>query len=279
MAIRTRTAMLAAVLLTVCAGTGDLLVLFSEKFFADISQVSFRGPSPEPVSDVVSEISDAESHPSAVNSADATASRDEPEKFDEMRDGLATRNNPQEEDPSPWLLEIERPMDWQIPIATPSETLLMTQSEYDEYARELGNLPVISKTYVFGHTIPLPETDEHGYVIVLTPQLISEALDGQIASPAPRPLRSPDQSYFRTAKSQRPPDKIPVATVNGVELMSHDEYVTYTQHFGNLPTLTKSYIFGHTIPMPRTDANGHIPVSIKEQQAPVVAADVAGASK
>jgi hypothetical protein len=47
--------------------------------------------------------------------------------------------------------------------------------------------------------------------------------------------------------------EIPVATVSGIVSMDDQEYREKTRNFGNLPVLSKSYIFGSSIPMPKTD--------------------------
>ena len=55
--------------------------------------------------------------------------------------------------------------------------------------------------------------------------------------------------------------QIPVATVNGIISMDDQEYRNYTRDVGNLPSLSKSYVFGSSIPMPSTDDHGHIQLS------------------
>jgi acyl-CoA thioesterase-1 len=55
--------------------------------------------------------------------------------------------------------------------------------------------------------------------------------------------------------------QIPVATVNGIVSMDDQEYRNHTRDVGNLPVLSRSYIFGSSIPMPSTDDHGHIHVS------------------
>jgi hypothetical protein len=68
---------------------------------------------------------------------------------------------------------------------------------------------------------------------------------------------SPAADLSRTASSPGK-QQIPVATGNGIVLMSPDEYWEYVKPMGHLPILSKSYVFGRTIPMPRTDKFGHI---------------------
>jgi hypothetical protein len=55
-------------------------------------------------------------------------------------------------------------------------------------------------------------------------------------------------------------DHIPVATANGVVFMSERQYECYIWGMGHLPVLSNSYVFGRTIPMPKTDRQGHIPL-------------------
>jgi acyl-CoA thioesterase I len=54
--------------------------------------------------------------------------------------------------------------------------------------------------------------------------------------------------------------EIPVAAAEGIVPMDDWQYQDYTRHIGNLPDLSKSYIFGTTIPVPSTDHLGHIQV-------------------
>ena len=55
--------------------------------------------------------------------------------------------------------------------------------------------------------------------------------------------------------------KIPVATATGIVSMDDQQYRDKTRNIGNLPVLSKSYIFGSRIPMPKTDHQGHIHLS------------------
>ena len=71
------------------------------------------------------------------------------------------------------------------------------------------------------------------------------------------------------SKSARPPDAavhheetlIPVATDAGVKHMSQREYDAYVRSMGHLPVMSKTYIFGQKIPLPKTDKSGHIHLS------------------
>jgi hypothetical protein len=51
-----------------------------------------------------------------------------------------------------------------IPVATDAGIAPMSQRDYNNYVKPMGHLPVMSKTYVFGHTIPLPKTDKFGHI-------------------------------------------------------------------------------------------------------------------
>lgn len=55
--------------------------------------------------------------------------------------------------------------------------------------------------------------------------------------------------------------QIPVATAAGIVSMDDQEYRDKTRNIGNLPVLSKSYIFGSSIPQPKTDHQGHIHLS------------------
>jgi hypothetical protein len=56
----------------------------------------------------------------------------------------------------------------QIPVATGDGIISMNEQEYRDYTRDLKNLPVLSKSYVFGSSIPMPSTDDHGHIHVST---------------------------------------------------------------------------------------------------------------
>ena len=56
-----------------------------------------------------------------------------------------------------------------IPVATEAGVIRMTQQEYDEHIGSIGHLPVMSRSYIFGHTIPMPNTDELGHIHVSHP--------------------------------------------------------------------------------------------------------------
>jgi hypothetical protein len=40
----------------------------------------------------------------------------------------------------------------------------MAQRDYDNYVAPMGHLPVLSRKYVFGRTIPQPKTDKYGHI-------------------------------------------------------------------------------------------------------------------
>lgn len=54
---------------------------------------------------------------------------------------------------------------------------------------------------------------------------------------------------------------IPVATDAGVVPMTQRDYDEYVQSMGHLPVMSKTYIFGQKIPLPKTDKQGHIHLS------------------
>jgi hypothetical protein len=72
--------------------------------------------------------------------------------------------------------------------------------------------------------------------------------------------------------------QIPVATVSGIVSMDDQEYGEKTRDIGHLPALSKSYIFGSSIPMPKTDHQGHIRVSDGDGRAAVSEAAAAPVS-
>jgi hypothetical protein len=51
-----------------------------------------------------------------------------------------------------------------VPVATNASIVPMKLQEYEKYVQSMGHLPVMSKAYVFGHTIPQPETDKLGHL-------------------------------------------------------------------------------------------------------------------
>jgi acyl-CoA thioesterase-1 len=53
-----------------------------------------------------------------------------------------------------------------IPVATDQGIVWMGEQEYREYARSLGNLPVLSGSYIFGSTVRRPSTDAQGRIHV-----------------------------------------------------------------------------------------------------------------
>jgi acyl-CoA thioesterase-1 len=54
----------------------------------------------------------------------------------------------------------------QIPVATDEGIISMNEREYRDYTREMGSLPVLSKSYIFGSSIPMPSIDDQGHVRV-----------------------------------------------------------------------------------------------------------------
>ena len=69
------------------------------------------------------------------------------------------------------------------------------------------------------------------------------------------------------ASSEKPTEqlKIPVLTKGGIIFKTPGQYEKYTKNMGHLPIMSKSYIFGNTIPTPNTDKNGNIHVITTDQ--------------
>jgi hypothetical protein len=61
---------------------------------------------------------------------------------------------------------------------------------------------------------------------------------------------------------------IPVATDAGVIPMTQRDYDEYVKTMGHLPVMSKAYIFGQKIPLPKTDKLGHIHLSDPSAPAP-----------
>jgi hypothetical protein len=54
---------------------------------------------------------------------------------------------------------------------------------------------------------------------------------------------------------------IPVATDAGVIPMTQRDYDEYVKSMGHLPVMSRTYVFGQKIPLPKTDKLGHIHLS------------------
>jgi hypothetical protein len=54
---------------------------------------------------------------------------------------------------------------------------------------------------------------------------------------------------------------IPVAKETGVACMTQSQYDAYVQPMRPLPVMPRAYVFGRTIPLPKTDQYGHIQVT------------------
>ena len=75
----------------------------------------------------------------------------------------------------------------QIPVATGNGIISMNEQEYRDYTRDIGNLPVLLTSYIFGSRIPLPSTDSQGHIRVSDD---NEATTGPAAITAPPPAAS-----------------------------------------------------------------------------------------
>lgn len=53
---------------------------------------------------------------------------------------------------------------------------------------------------------------------------------------------------------------VPVATARGIEQVPQRDYAERTNSLGHLPTKSREYVFGRTIPVPLTDREGRIQV-------------------
>lgn len=104
-----------------------------------------------------------------------------------------------------------------IPVATPTGIIQMTPQEYEQYVRKMDHLPVMTKDYIFGRTIPRPKTDEFGHIDLTnletsdTPNQKTTKGHKQSAPsshkldrlPAPSPP-SPDRSSLKSAEKPQP---------------------------------------------------------------------------
>jgi hypothetical protein len=132
-----------------------------------------------------------------------------------------------------------------------------------------------AQAHVFGYAIPMPNTDKDGHIDILQPREFAQLQAGE---PLPKPIGAADPAASDGGSQPRASHQsggmglsrnpapetarpIPVTTVNGVQPMTSKQYDEYTRQMGHLPVMSKSYIFGHTIPMPKTDKNGHINLS------------------
>src|SRR5665213_2969918 len=127
-----------------------------------------------------------------------------------------------------------------IPVATFTGIQRMTQQEYEIYIQLMKNLPVMSKAYIFGHTIPQPQTDQSGYIHLS----------------AASPPNSAD-----IAVPQKDETLVPVATSAGILPMKLQEYEMHVRSMGYLP-MSKAHVLGHTILQSKTDKLGHIHPSV-----------------
>lgn len=61
-----------------------------------------------------------------------------------------------------------------IPVLTMKGIVWMTATEYEHHTNSMGHLPVMSRSYIFGNTIPLPQTDKDGHIHLSHPGQVSE---------------------------------------------------------------------------------------------------------
>jgi len=79
------------------------------------------------------------------------------------------------------------------------------------------------------------------------------------AQPASPPARPPDCAEQHL---------IPIAKETGISCMTQQEYDAYVKPMHHLPEMPKAYVFGRTIPQPKTDKHGHIHLSGATAAAP-----------
>jgi len=132
-----------------------------------------------------------------------------------------------------------------IPVATDAGIRVMAQRDYEVYVRSMGHLPVLSKVYVFGRSIPQPQTDRSGHIHLSA---------GAAAAPV-QVVRQTEETL------------VPVATNAGVHPMLERDYEVYVRSMGHLPVMSKAYVFGRTIAKPKTDKLGHIHLSAASRAA------------
>lgn len=84
------------------------------------------------------------------------------------------------------------------------------------------------------------------------------ALASPVDNLAANPLPGCDSTQPRSSQSIAP---IPVATRDGIRCFNDTQYAQYVHSMGHLPVMSNAYVFGRTIPPPKTDSLGHIRVS------------------
>jgi len=65
------------------------------------------------------------------------------------------------------MLDRTSPESKEILVATSTGLVAMTELEYENYVKTFSELPNLSKSYIFGRSIPRPKTDKNGYIRVL----------------------------------------------------------------------------------------------------------------
>ena len=51
-----------------------------------------------------------------------------------------------------------------IPVATTDRNYTLKQQEYEQFTRDMGHLPTMSREYIFGQKIAQPKTDQFGHI-------------------------------------------------------------------------------------------------------------------
>lgn len=92
--------------------------------------------------------------------------------------------------------------------------------------------------------------------VVLVLSLALCLQQGAIAAATKKSSAAPPPKLPQTEEAP-----IPVATDAGIKNMTQRDYEEYVKPMGHLPTMSKAYVFGHTIAQPKTDKLGHIHLS------------------
>jgi acyl-CoA thioesterase-1 len=73
-----------------------------------------------------------------------------------------------------------------IQVLTDKGIVSMTPAQYEQRTRQVGHLPVMSASYIFGHTVPMPTTDKNGHIHISNTGHTSEEQAERGAQPASR---------------------------------------------------------------------------------------------
>jgi acyl-CoA thioesterase I len=82
-----------------------------------------------------------------------------------------------------------------IPVATAAGIVWTDDQQYRNLTRDTGNLPILSKSYIFGSAIPMPKTDHQGHIHLSNgaePTAVPEAVAAPVSVPPAHPTTSPE---------------------------------------------------------------------------------------